>query len=151
MATRTMYFRRIKPRSCLSNKGVFMTFWRTDSAASNALVAAISKSQAVIEFNMDGTIITANQNFLDTVGYRLDEIQGKHHAMPVTAQERGSPEYSAFWAKLNRGEFQAAEYKRIAKGGREVWIEASYNPILDSANRPHKVIKFATDITAKKI
>lgn len=128
-----------------------MTFWRTDSAASNALAAAISKSQAVIEFNMDGTIITANRNFLDTLRYRLDEIQGKHHSMFVTPQERGSAEYSAFWANLNRGEFQAAEYKRIAKGGREVWIQASYNPILDSANRPQKVIKFATDITAKKI
>src|SRR3954471_7150302 len=130
-----------------------MPLWKNNSSARNALAQAIaiSRSQAVIEFNMDGTIITANQNFLNTVGYRLDEIQGKHHAMFVTAQERGSPEYSAFWAKLNRGEFQAAEYKRIAKGGREVWIEASYNPILDSANRPRKVIKFATDITAKKI
>jgi methyl-accepting chemotaxis protein len=130
-----------------------MSFWRTDSAARNALAqaVAINKSQAVIEFNMDGTIVTANQNFLDALGYRLEEIQGKHHSMFVTQQERGSAEYSAFWTKLNRGEFQAAEYKRIAKGGREVWIQASYNPILDSANRPQKVIKFATDITARKI
>ena len=130
-----------------------MTFWRNDSAARNALAqaVAIGKSQAVIEFNMDGTIITANQNFLDALGYRLEEIRGKHHSMFVTPRERGSAEYSAFWANLNRGEYQAAEYKRIAKGGREVWIQASYNPILDSANKPHKVIKFATDITAKKI
>ncbi len=130
-----------------------MSFWRNDLATRNALaqVVAIGKSQAVIEFNMDGTIITANQNFLDTLGYRLDEIQGKHHSMFVTSDERGSAEYSAFWAKLNRGEYQAAEYKRVAKGGREVWIEASYNPIMDSANKPQKVIKFATDITAKKI
>ncbi len=109
-----------------------MSFWRTDSAARNALaqVAAISKSQAVIEFNMDGTIITANQNFLDALGYRLEEIKGKHHAMFVAQQERGSAEYKAFWANLNRGEFQAAEYKRIGKGDHEVWIQASYNPIL---------------------
>jgi methyl-accepting chemotaxis protein len=130
-----------------------MSFWRIDSAARDALAQAIaiSKSQAVIEFNMDGTIVTANQNFLDALGYRLDEIQGKHHSMFVTPEERGSAGYSAFWANLNRGEYQAAEYKRIAKGGREVWIEASYNPILDSANKPIKVIKFATDVTAKKI
>ena len=130
-----------------------MTFWRNDSAARNALAqaVAISKSQAVIEFNMDGTIITANQNFLDSLGYRLDEIQSKHHQMFVASELRGSAEYKAFWANLNRGEYQAGEYKRVAKGGREVWIEASYNPILDSANKPHKVIKFATDITAKKI
>lgn len=130
-----------------------MPFWRNDLAARNALaqVVALSKSQAVIEFNMDGTIITANPNFLDTLGYRLEEIQGKHHSMFVTPEQRGSAEYSAFWTNLNRGEFQAGEYKRVAKGGREVWIEASYNPILDSANKPQKVVKFATDITAKKI
>ena len=130
-----------------------MTFWRTDSSTRDALAQAIaiSKSQAVIEFDMDGTIITANKNFLDTLGYRLDEIQGKHHSMFVVAEERGGAEYRTFWANLNRGEYQAAEYKRIAKGGAEVWIQASYNPILDSSNRPHKVIKFATDITARKI
>jgi methyl-accepting chemotaxis protein len=130
-----------------------VTFWRNDSAAREALaqVTAISKSQAVIEFNMDGTIITANQNFLDTMGYRLDEIAGKHHRMFVAPEQRDNPDYHAFWAKLNRGEYQAAEYKRVGKGGREVWIQASYNPILDSANKPTKVIKFATDITARKI
>src|SRR6195952_5611814 len=130
-----------------------MSFWRNDLAARNALaqVVALSKSQAVIEFNMDGTIITANPNFLDTLGYRLEEIQGKHHSMFVTPEQRGSAEYSAFWTNLNRGEFQAGEYKRVAKGGREVWVEASYNPILDGANKPQKVVKFATDITAKKI
>jgi methyl-accepting chemotaxis protein len=105
----------------------------------------------VIEFNMDGTIVTANQNFLDTMGYRLDEIAGKHHRMFVTPEQRDNPDYHAFWAKLNRGEYQAAEYKRVGKGGREVWIQASYNPILDSANKPTKVVKFATDITERKI
>ncbi|MGJ4884641.1 MULTISPECIES: PAS domain-containing methyl-accepting chemotaxis protein [unclassified Bradyrhizobium] len=116
-----------------------------------AMLDAISRSQAVIEFNMDGTIITANKNFLDTLGYRLDEIQGKHHSMFVAPAERDSAAYREFWAALNRGEFQAAEFKRITKGGGEVWIEASYNPVLDGNRRPVKVVKFATDITAKKL
>ena len=130
-----------------------MTFWRSDSAARDALaqVAAISKSQAVIEFNLDGTIITANDNFLAALGYRLEEIRGQHHRMFVLPAERESAAYRAFWANLNRREFQAAEYKRIAKGGREVWIQASYNPVLDRDGKPRKVIKFATDITAQKI
>ena len=100
---------------------------------------------------MDGTIITANQNFLDAMGYRLDEIQGKHHQMFVAAGDARKRRIQAFWANLNRGELQAAEYKRVGKGGREVWIQASYNPILDDAGKPVKVIKFATDITAQKI
>jgi methyl-accepting chemotaxis protein len=126
---------------------------RINSASANALAqaGAISKSQAVIEFDMDGKIITANQNFLDALGYRLEEIQGKHHSMFVTPAMRESAEYRAFWANLNRGEHQAAEYKRIGKGGREVWIQASYNPILDRNGKPCKVIKFATDITVQKI
>jgi methyl-accepting chemotaxis protein len=128
-----------------------MLQWRNNSADAVAQAAAISKSQAVIEFNMDGTIITANQNFLDTLGYRLEEIQGKHHSMFVPADMRDSAEYRGFWANLNRGEFQAAEYKRIAKGGREIWIQASYNPIFDRSGKPCKIIKFATDITAQKI
>jgi methyl-accepting chemotaxis protein len=133
--------------------GFFMPLWKSSSAAREALAqaVAISKSQAVIEFNMDGTIVTANQNFLDTMGYRLDEIVGKHHRMFVSPEHRDSPDYHSFWAKLNRGEYQAAEYKRVGKGGREVWIQASYNPILDSANKPAKVVKFATDITERKI
>jgi len=105
----------------------------------------------VIEFKTDGTIITANQNFLDALGYRLEEIQGKHHSMFVAPDMRDSADYRAFWAKLARGECQAAEYKRIAKGGRQVWIQASYTPILDRDGKPYKVVKFATDITARKI
>ena len=114
-------------------------------------VTAISKSQAVIEFELDGTIITANENFLTVLGYRLEEIQGKHHRMFVDEVYRQSPAYREFWAKLNRGEFDAGEFKRIAKSGREVWIQASYNPVLDEAGKPVKVIKFATDITATKL
>jgi len=113
-------------------------------------VNAIGKSQAVIEFNMDGTIITANENFLNTLGYRLDEIQGKHHSLFVEAAFRASPEYRQFWENLNRGEFQAAVYKRIGKGGKEVWIEASYNPIFDLNGKPVKVVKFAVDLTKRK-
>ena len=112
-------------------------------------IASISKSQAVIEFNMDGTIIGANQNFLKTVGYSLDEIRGRHHSMFVDPSERDGAAYREFWAALNRGEYQAAEYKRIGKGGKEVWIQASYNPILDLNGKPFKVVKYATDTTAQ--
>src|SRR3954465_7213278 len=114
-------------------------------------IAAIGRAQAVIEFNMDGTILTANENFLGAMGYSLDEIQGKHHSMFVTPEDRASSAYADFWARLNRGQFEAAEYKRIGKGGREIWILASYNPILDEIGRPFKVVKFATDVTAQKM
>jgi methyl-accepting chemotaxis protein len=134
-----------------SATGADVMFRGKPNGDAQAQMAAINRSQAVIEFGMDGTIITANQNFLNALGYRLEEIKGKHHSMFVSADERDSAEYRAFWAALNRGEFQSAEYKRIAKGGREVWIEASYNPVLDSSNKPIKVVKFATDITQKKI
>jgi methyl-accepting chemotaxis protein len=130
-----------------------MFFLRGDSVArdAQAQAIAISKSQAVIEFETDGTIIAANKNFLDALGYRLDEIKGKHHSMLVAPEIRESTEYRAFWANLNRGEYQAGEYKRIGKDGKEVWIQASYNPILDSSGKPDKVIKFASDVTAQKI
>ena len=114
-------------------------------------MAAIGKSQAVIEFNMDGTIITANDNFLNTLGYSLGEIKGRHHSMFVDAAERDAAGYREFWASLNRGNYQAAEYKRIGKGGKEVWIQASYNPILDLNGKPFKVVKYATDTTAQVI
>ena len=116
-----------------------------------AQAAAIGKSQAVIEFNLDGTVITANPNFLATLGYTLDEIKGKHHSMFVDAATREASDYREFWARLNRGEFQAAQYKRIKKGGAEVWIQASYNPVMNKSGKPVKVIKFATDITDQKI
>ena len=113
--------------------------------------AAASRAQAVIEFNLDGTILTANENFLNAMGYSLAEIQGKHHSIFVPSAEHGSAAYREFWAALNRGEFQAAEYKRIGKGGKEVWILASYNPVLDEKGKPFKVVKFATDVTAQKL
>ena len=112
-------------------------------------IEALSKSQAVIEFKMDGTILTANKNFLDTLGYTLTEIQGKHHSMFVTDVEKKSPAYRQFWDALNRGTYQSAEYKRVGKGGKEVWIQASYNPLL-RGGKPYKVVKFAADISAQK-
>ncbi len=120
-------------------------------ADSQGQIDAIGKSQAVIHFNLDGTIVTANENFLKTLGYRLDEIQGKHHSMFVDDKEKLAVPYRLFWEALNRGEFQAAQYKRIGKGGKEVWIQASYNPILDLNGKPFKVVKYATDITQKTI
>jgi len=114
-------------------------------------ISAISRSQAVIEFRMDGTVITANENFLRTLGYSLDEIQGRNHSMFVDPSERNNAAYREFWAELNRGKYQAAEYRRIGKGGRDVWIQASYNPILDLNGKPFKVVKYATDTTAQAI
>ncbi|MDZ5646363.1 PAS domain-containing methyl-accepting chemotaxis protein [Nitrospirillum sp. BR 11828] len=110
-------------------------------------MAAIRKSQAVIEFALDGTVLTANDLFLDALGYTLAEVQGKPHAMFVEPAERHSAEYRTFWDTLRRGEYQAAQFKRIGKGGRVVWIEASYNPIFDLNGQPFKVVKYATDIT----
>ena len=113
-------------------------------------IRAIHKVMAVIEFNLDGTILTANDNFLNTLGYTLDEVQGQHHRIFVEPGFAQSAAYREFWEKLNRGEFQAEEYKRIGKGGKVVWIQASYNPILDLNGKPFKVVKYATDITAQK-
>ncbi|BBO01392.1 MULTISPECIES: methyl-accepting chemotaxis protein [Bradyrhizobium] len=126
-------------------------FGRKSQIDAQARLDAIGRSQAMIEFNLDGTILTANKNFLNALGYRLDEIQGKHHSMFLPADQRDSAEYKAFWAALNRGECQAREFKRIAKGGREVWIEAAYNPVLDGNGKAVMVAKIATDITAKKM
>jgi methyl-accepting chemotaxis protein len=115
-----------------------------------AKVDALNKSQAMIEFDMNGNILTANDNFLNVMGYRLDEVQGKHHSIFVGADYKASNEYRQFWDKLNRGEFDSNEYLRIGKGGSEVWIQASYNPVFDLTGKPYKVVKCATDITKQK-
>ena len=125
-----------------------VTATKMQNADYQGQIAAINKAQAVIEFNLDGTVITANDNFLKTLGYSLDEIKGKHHSLFVEPSYRASAEYRQFWRDLNDGKFQAAEYKRIGKGGVEVWIQASYNPIFDLNGRPFKVVKYATDVTA---
>src|SRR5258705_292312 len=128
-------------------------FFRSNSVAQAGLgrVQTSRKSQAGIRVNLDGKIVTANENFLKTLGYSLGEMQGKHHSMFVEPAMRDSAAYREFWASLNRGEYQAAEYKRIGKGGKEVWILASYNPILDEKGKPFKVVKFATDVTHQKL
>jgi methyl-accepting chemotaxis protein len=119
-------------------------------AKADSKLQAINRSQAVIEFALDGTVVDANENFLTTLGYRLDEIKGKHHRMFVEPAEAQGAAYTAFWDKLRAGEFQVAEYKRIGKGGKVVWIQASYNPLFDAEGRPVGVVKFATDITVEK-
>ncbi|MEM6927020.1 MAG: PAS domain-containing protein, partial [Myxococcota bacterium] len=112
---------------------------------------ALSRSQAMIEFGLDGVIRTANDNFLEVMGYALDEIVGKHHSMFVTLPVARSPEYAAFWQRLAAGEFQAGVYRRLDREGRDVWIQASYNPILDEQGRPTGVLKSATDVTAERV
>lgn len=114
-------------------------------------VAAIHKSNAVIEFNPDGTIITANDIFLNLMGYTLAEVKGQHHRIFVDPAEATSNEYLAFWASLNRGEFQNGEFRRIGKGGRDIWIHGGYNPVYDAFGNLSKVVKFATDVTAQKV
>ncbi|PVM86538.1 methyl-accepting chemotaxis protein [Caulobacter endophyticus] len=112
-----------------------------------ATVAAIHRSQAVIEFELDGTILTANTNFLKTVGYSLDEIRGRHHSMFADPDFARSDEYKQFWLNLGRGEFFAGKFQRQGKGGVEIWIQGAYNPVFDAGGKPCKVIKFCTDIT----
>jgi methyl-accepting chemotaxis protein len=114
-------------------------------------VAAIDRSQAMIEFDMKGMVVSANGNFLDLLGYRLDEIVGKHHRMFVAEEDAQSAAYQLFWEKLGRGEYDQGEYRRVTKTGREVWIQATYNPVLDADGRPVKVVKFAIDVTASKL
>lgn len=120
------------------------------TGGAKAEVEALRKSQAVIEFDLDGNILDANDNFCRAMGYTLSEIKGKHHRMFIDPREADTPEYKAFWENLRAGKFDRKQYRRIAKGGREVWIEASYNPIL-KGDRPFKVVKYATDITETKI
>jgi methyl-accepting chemotaxis protein len=120
------------------------------SADAKAVMNAMSKSQAIIEFKLDGTILTANENFCRALGYQRSEIVGQHHRMFVDPAEAETKEYAEFWARLARGVFDRRQYKRITKEGREIWIEASYNPVF-SGGKPYKVVKFATDITEQKL
>ncbi len=115
-----------------------------------AKLTAIDRTFATIEFKLDGTIITASENFLATVGYTLDEVRGKHHSMFLEPGTRGTADYEQFWQALSRGESNSAEFRRFGKGGREVWIQASYIPILGWGGKPVKVIKFAVDTTKAK-
>lgn len=110
-------------------------------------IAAIRESQAVVEFTPDGTIIDANRNFLDLLGYRLEDIKGYHHAMLVEPAQRDTPEYRAFWAQLRDGNYHSALYRRIDSQGKVHWIQASYNPVRDENGSVTKIVKFATDQT----
>jgi len=116
-----------------------------------AIYQALDRVQAVIEFDLDGRVITANEIFLQTFGYTADEIIGQHHRMFCEADYAASPDYAEFWSKLSRGEFHTAEFKRLAKGNRPIWLRASYNPVFDDAGKVIRVIKFATDVSAEKL
>jgi methyl-accepting chemotaxis protein len=113
------------------------------------MISAIERPQAMIQFTLDGKILHANENFLKAMGYTLDEIRSHHHGMFGDPAYRQSAEYRTFWEKLGRGEYDANQYKRIGKGGKEVWIQASYNPIPDTNGKPFMVVKYATDVTAQ--
>jgi len=118
--------------------------------AYDSQLTAIDKAMGVISFEMDGTILEVNDNFLNAVGYTREEVIGQHHRLFAEPSLASSPEYAEFWAKLNRGEFDSGEYKRIGKNGQEVYLQATYNPILDIEGKPLKVIKYAADITKQK-
>jgi methyl-accepting chemotaxis protein len=116
-----------------------------------AIYQALDRVQAMIEFNLDGTVVSANENFLQIFGYELGEVVGQHHRIFCEPSYAGSDAYAEFWRKLGRGEFHAAEFKRLGKEGREIWLRASYNPVFDKDGKPVRVIKFATDVTASKL
>ena len=120
-----------------------------DEHESQSQLKAIGRSMAVVEFNPQGRVIKANQNFLTTMGYRLEEVVGHHHGLFCQPHERESAQYREFWASLNRGEYHSHRFERVNKQGQTVYLEASYNPIFDSKGRLYKVVKFASDITAQ--
>lgn len=124
-----------------------ITAQRAQQADFEGKIAAIHRVQAVIEFDLTGRILDANTNFLDTFGYGLEEVVGQHHRMFCQPEFAASSEYADLWARLGRGEFFAGRYRRLSKEGKEIWLQASYNPILDVTGKPYKVVKFAVDIT----
>jgi len=116
-----------------------------------AIYQALNRVQAMVEFDLEGNIVSANQNFLDIFGYELDEIVGKHHRIFCEQSFVNSPAYAELWEKLAQGEFHCDEFKRLGKGGKSIWLRASYNPIFDAQGKPAKVVKFATDVTADRL
>lgn len=137
------FFQRVLSHRSESNLDV-----EKDYQECRAKLDAVSRSQAVIEFNMDGSIVTANENFLNALGYSLDEIVGQHHRIFVDRAERESSEYRMFWESMRTGKFHSGEFKRIRKDGGEIWILATYFPIADANGNLFKVVKFASDVTA---
>ncbi|MBZ5486790.1 PAS domain-containing methyl-accepting chemotaxis protein [Halomonas aquamarina] len=132
---------------CVQGYGRDVTQKVEGATESKAFIAALLRSTAVIEFNLDGTIITANEQFLQAMGYRLEQLIGQHHRMFCTSEQADSPEYTAFWAKLNSGEYVADRFQRIDSQGRDVWLRATYNPVYDTDGYLWKVVKFASVIT----
>lgn len=128
-----------------------MSFGNLVAGDSSRTLEALSRSQAIIEFQPDGTILTANENFLSALGYELSEIKGKHHSMFVEKDYAASPDYKTFWNDLGSGQFSSGEYMRVRKDGQEIWIQASYNPVYNSSGKTVKVVKIASDITAQKL
>ncbi|ROM60266.1 chemotaxis protein [Pseudomonas rhodesiae] len=116
---------------------------------SNGKLEAIGRAMAVIEFNLDGTVITANTNFLQRMGYSLAQIQGQHHRIFCAPNTAGTQAYSDFWRRLNQGELFSGQFERVDKHGNTVWLEASYNPVYDAGGRLCKIVKFASDVTAR--
>lgn len=119
----------------------------TQRRSNDGVLAALDRGKALIEFNLDGTILTANENFCRTVGYSRSELVGMHHSNLVAPEYARSEDYRTFWKELGAGRYQAGKFKRVGKGGRTIWIDASYNPIMDGLGRPFKVVKLADDIT----
>ena len=117
----------------------------------SAVYQALDRVQALIEFDLEGIVVAANENFLKIFGYELEEVVGKHHRMFCDPDYADSDEYAEFWKKLGAGEFNCAEFKRFGKGGKEIWLQASYNPVFDENGVPIRIVKFATDVTAAKL
>lgn len=114
----------------------------------SGMLAVLNRAQAIIAFTVEGTILNANNTFVNAIGYRLDDIRGRHYRMFMDTADAAKPEYAAFWEALRRGEYRTGEYRRVGSGNRTIWIQARYNPILDGNGRPMKVVEFPIDITA---
>jgi diguanylate cyclase (GGDEF)-like protein/PAS domain S-box-containing protein len=141
-------------RNCLVKVvkyATIVTEERLQQADHQGQIAAIHQAQCVISFDLDGTIVDANDNFLDAVGYRYSEVRGQHHSMFVDPETAAGADYAGFWKMLSAGQHHAGEYKRIGRDGREIWLQATYNPILDMNGQPFKVVKYATDVTLQKL
>ncbi|MFK7857216.1 MAG: PAS domain-containing protein [Granulosicoccus sp.] len=127
-----------------------VTDQQLEKAATDSQISAIQRAQSIIEFDLDGHVLWANENFTRAIGYELAEIKGKHHRLFVNPSEHQSQQYTAFWDTLNRGEFVADQFARIKKDGSHIWLQATYNPIFDPNGKPVKIVKYASDITKEK-
>lgn len=124
---------------------------RSHDLFDRGMLAAIDRSQATIEFELDGTVVTANDNFLTATGYTLGEVVGQHHRIFCDPEYARTADYADFWTRLGAGEFEGGEYRRVRKDGSPLWLQATCNPIFDADGNPYKIVKFASDITAVKL